>query len=132
MYVFMLIILMAIFVLAVVIKFKKKKYSFARELVKCESPIEESMLKALFEAGLQPYTQTPCGAYRIDIVLYSGKKKIAIECDGEEFHSSKEQKIHDERKNRFLEKNKWVVVRFSGKEIYRDVNWCVRVVRSKI
>jgi very-short-patch-repair endonuclease len=44
--------------------------------------------------------------------------KIAIECDGFEFHSSKESLIRDTIRTRKLTLNKWIVYRFTGTEIH--------------
>ena len=69
--------------------------------------------------------------FRIDICLiltendfFSGDlidiKKIALECDGYEYHSSPDQKMNDEIRTRKLKSNGWHdVLRYSGKEIYR-------------
>ena len=46
--------------------------------------------------------------------------KIAIECDGHDFHSSKEQIMKDNQRTRILTKNGWSVIRYSGSEIYQD------------
>lgn len=65
--------------------------------------------------------------YRIDFAIlcthYSDKKKykeskIAIECDGFDFHSSKEDLKRDTSRNRELTLNGWKVYRFSGSEVY--------------
>ncbi|WP_308162466.1 hypothetical protein [Bacillus sp. ISL-7] len=45
----------------------------------------------------------PCGKYRIDIAFVG--PRIAIECDGKDFHSSPKQKAHDYKKNAHLRKN---------------------------
>lgn len=47
-------------------------------------------------------------------------KKIAIECDGHEYHSSKEQITKDNIRARKLTRAGWSVLRFSGSEIYED------------
>ena len=47
-------------------------------------------------------------------------KKIAIECDGHEYHSSKDQITRDNMRARKLTKAGWSVLRFSGSEIYAD------------
>jgi hypothetical protein len=47
-------------------------------------------------------------------------KKIAIECDGHAYHSSKEQITRDNIRARKLTKAGWSVLRFSGSEIYAD------------
>lgn len=47
--------------------------------------------------------------------------KIVIECDGFEFHNSKESFIQDRQRDRLLTARGWTVHRFSGSEIYQDV-----------
>lgn len=67
--------------------------------------------------------------FRLDIAvfLYCKKgskiietKQIAIECDGYDFHSSKEQKKNDDIRTRKLKRNGWrEVLRYSGTELYQ-------------
>lgn len=83
--------------------------------VKCESHIERRLFNALVFNGYSVRTQVPCGRYRIDLALTS--QRIAIECDGKAYHSSPAQKAHDRRKNAYLRKNGWRVLRFSGSQI---------------
>lgn len=120
-----------LFLLFVIVT-KTKKYSIQRQLNKCESPIEEMMVKKLYENRFKPYTQVSCGKYRIDISIVKKGKKYAIECDGEAYHSSPEQLEHDNKKDKFLEKNNWIVIRLSGKEIYNDSDWCIKYINSVI
>ncbi len=96
------------------------------ERSKCESYIERRLYDALLFHGYDAQTQIPCGKYRIDITM--PQEGLAIECDGKAFHSSKEQKAHDYRKNTYLRKNGWKVLRFSG----RKINGNLRGVISKI
>lgn len=115
---------------------KKTIYSFKRELKKCESPIEKKMCEVLYQKGYKPYTQIPCGRYRIDIAIYKKRffffnQKVAIECDGSEFHSTPEQIAHDMKKNLFLKKKNWNVIRLRGKDIYHDESWCVKVIEGR-
>lgn len=65
--------------------------------------------------------------YRIDFAiicqlyedrLLKNEIKIAIECDGFEFHSSKEDLKRDTSRNRIFTRNGWKPYRFSGSEIY--------------
>ncbi|KPD00586.1 hypothetical protein LR69_01238 [Geobacillus sp. BCO2] len=85
----------------------------------CESPIERRLYDALRLRGYYVQTQVPCGKYRIDLALPA--YKIAIECDGRAYHSTSEQRAHDRRKNAYLRKHGWRVLRFSGRMIYRDL-----------
>jgi very-short-patch-repair endonuclease len=87
---------------------------------KCESPVERKLYDALTFNGYDVHTQVKCGPYRIDLALFIGNNKLAIECDGKAYHSSPKQKAHDRKKNAYLRKNGWKVLRFSGRQIYRD------------
>lgn len=117
--------IIVLLLLYTVLKSKRRKYSEQRELNKCESPIETQLFNALVKEGYQVYTQVPCGAYRIDLAVYSGKRKIAIEADGKAYHSSAKQIQHDNQKDWYLEKHGWYVIRFTGSEIYRNSDKCV-------
>jgi len=123
-------IIVLLFVVFILFKLRIRKYSYDRELKKCESPIEEILFKKLYETGFKPYTQVSCGKFRIDIAVFHKGKKIAIECDGQQYHSSPEQKEHDRKKDLYLQKDRWNVYRFSGKEIYNDAAWCVEVIKK--
>ena len=127
-----LIVAILLLIITFYLTFEAKRYSFQREYKKCESPIEEMLIKKLHEEGFKPYAQISCGKYRIDIAVYYKGKKIAIECDGEKFHSSDKQKEHDRIKDMVLRKNRWTVYRFTGKEIYRNSLWCVKVIQKNI
>lgn len=119
-----------VIILSLIALIRSKKYNFKKQLKKCESPIEEKLIKKLYEDGFKPYSQYPCGKYRIDIAITYKGKKVAIECDGKQFHSSKEQKEKDMIKDSVLNRNKWRVYRFTGSEIYKDVDGCVKKIRN--
>ncbi|MFD5851100.1 endonuclease domain-containing protein [Cytobacillus pseudoceanisediminis] len=94
--------------------------SISAERNRCESHIERRLYDALVSNGYVVRTQVPCGRYSIDLAIPSFK--LAIECDGKAYHSSPEQKAHDKRKNAFLRKNGWRVLRFSGRQINRELS----------
>lgn len=68
--------------------------------------------------------------YRIDIAIIMNRRdllsnniietrKIALECDGYDYHSSPEQKRNDDIRTRKLKKTGWKeVLRYSGKELH--------------
>lgn len=85
------------------------------ERLKTESYIERRLYDALKRRGEYPQCQVGCGKYRIDIALV--RYRLAIECDGKAYHSSKQQKAHDRRKNAFLKRHGWKVLRFTGSDI---------------
>ncbi|MEG0926788.1 endonuclease domain-containing protein [Chryseobacterium sp.] len=60
---------------------------------------------------------------RPDILVWCpGNKKIKliVECDGFQFHSSKQSFENDRRRDRLLKLNGYEVIRYSGSEIFRD------------
>lgn len=117
----------------------------------CESPIEKRMLEALLECGFGT-SHGPAGSvafhpagvtltaqravtaggksYRLDFAAEGattngGPVRIAIECDGHDFHErTKEQARHDRSRDRALTLAGWTVLRFTGSEIHADPIKC--------
>lgn len=53
--------------------------------------------------------------------------KIAIELDGHDFHErTREQAERDKSRDRLLQSDGWIVLRFAGSEIWRDAGKCAR------
>ncbi|MFV9511794.1 endonuclease domain-containing protein [Tepidibacillus sp. LV47] len=100
------------------------------ERLKTESPIERRLYDALTSRGHYIVTQYPMGKYRIDIAL--PQNKIAIECDGHQFHSSKEAKERDKRKDKFLRSKGWKVIRIPGWMIYKSLPRVIRIIEDEI
>jgi very-short-patch-repair endonuclease len=99
----------------------------------CDSPIEKifwsSAYFTLSRIGkITP--QLPVGKYRIDFALTDIPEapliKVAIELDGHEFHKSKEQRQSDYQRERYLQRQGWKIIRFTGSEIYGDVQGRVK------
>lgn len=86
---------------------------------RAESPFEEGVGKALVAKGYSLVQQWPVGAYRIDMVVIDGKKRIAIECDGEQWHSTDIQVRKDMERQTILERLGWRFIRIRGSEYYR-------------
>ena len=98
------------------------------QLPLCQSPIEELFLRAIAEeiVGLNPKcqhvqvlatirSQFPVSEWHVDFAIPS--LKIAIECEGHAWHSSKCQHTHDCIRQRGIVQAGWYVIRFSGAEI---------------
>jgi very-short-patch-repair endonuclease len=74
-------------------------------------------------------TQHQVDAYRIDIALIGSKggARVAIECDGHEFHErTKEQASSDKSRDRAIAAAGWRVLRFTGSEIWRNPLACAQ------
>lgn len=106
---------------------------FDQQSKRLESPIERrfwahaySPLSALGRFAPQVRVE----GYRVDFALTDipgvPLLNIAIELDGYDYHSSPEQRNYDTARDRVLLKAGWQVVRFTGSQINRDVEGCVR------
>lgn len=97
-----------------------------RSEVKTESPIEEMLYQELQNKGFYPIPQFKVGKYRIDLAF--PEKMIAIECDGQQWHSTFEQKERDEKKDAFLKQCGWAVYRVTGSDIYEYASSIAEIV----
>jgi very-short-patch-repair endonuclease len=75
-----------------------------------ESAGESWLRLRLIDAGFpRPEAQIPVGGYWLD--LGWRRHRVAIEYDGEEYHSSPAQRLHDERRREILERRfGWTVI----------------------
>jgi len=87
-----------------------------------ESPIEVRLAIALWARGILWTPQYKIGKYRLDFAC--PEVKLAIECDGHQYHSSREQRGYDADRDRFLLKEGWQVARFTGTQIHQDAAKC--------
>lgn len=87
---------------------------------KAESPFEEEVATRLTARGYKLVQQWQAGYYRIDMVVVDGNRKIALECDGEQFHSGPDKIIADMERQTILERLGWTFIRLRGSEYYRD------------
>jgi hypothetical protein len=79
-----------------------------RLLERCESEFERDVYEELVSRGYRVTPQVKTGAYRIDLVVEdSGDKRLAVQCDGDEFHGP-ERWQHDTAQQRVLERAGWV------------------------
>lgn len=70
--------------------------------------------------------------YRIDLVIFCKKGKIAIECDNTKAHSSAVQKQKDKMKDSDLKKLGWKVLRFNEKDIVEDLNKSMIIINRLV
>jgi very-short-patch-repair endonuclease len=106
----------------------------------CESPIEVELgvqfLIAFRAIGSDDFKLVPqhvLGPFRYDFaVMRHGKLIGLIECDGKEFHSTKEQIANDHAKDKLAAKMGVRIFRFSGSDIYRDPKGSVRTALHAI
>jgi very-short-patch-repair endonuclease len=74
----------------------------------CESGFERDVYTELTHRGYRVIPQVKTGAYRIDMVVEgAGDVRLAIECDGDEYHGP-DKWAHDMNRQRILERAGWV------------------------
>ncbi len=83
-----------------------------------ESELEQRVLRRLVQAGYRVKTQWPVGAYRLDLVVEGNNKRLAIECDGDRYHT-REKLAEDMGRQAILERLGWRFARIRGSEFFR-------------
>jgi len=74
----------------------------------CESGFERDVYSSLVDLGYRVTPQVKVGAYRIDMVVEGANDtRLAIECDGDEFHGP-DRWPADMQRQRILERAGWV------------------------
>lgn len=76
--------------------------------------------------GWELHCQWPVLSYIADFVLITPDLKMVIECDGHDFHErTKQQAAHDRKRDRAMTQEGWMVLRFTGSEIWANPFACV-------
>lgn len=100
------------------------------------SPLEEKMYQEMkrraIEAERQFYVKAGEENYCLDFGIFCRKGKINVECDGAKYHSSPEALARDRERNNRLISLGWSVLRFSGRQIHRDIPSCFATIKMTI
>lgn len=96
-----------------------------------DSIFEQLVLQRLVSAGYRVQTQYPVGAYRIDLVVEGQKRRLAVECDGERWHTHDELQ-HDIERQAILERLGWIFIRIRGSLFFRDPDAAMIPVFDKL
>jgi very-short-patch-repair endonuclease len=92
---------------------------------RCESDFERAVYDRLNQAGYRVIPQVPAGGYRIDMVVEGGGgKRLAVECDGDQYHGA-DMWMADLHRQRTLERAGWTFWRCWGSSFYRDPDACM-------
>lgn len=93
--------------------------AFETTSARTESPFEREVLQRLMARGYCVRPQWWVGRYRIDLVVEGGGKRLAVECDGDRYHTI-ENLAEDMERQAILERLGWRFVRLRGSEFFRD------------
>ena len=85
-----------------------------------ESPFEAAVLKQLLARGYRVKTQYAVGYYRIDMVVQGQNARLAIECDGDRYHSGSEKIAEDLARQAILERLGWQFYRIRGSAFFSN------------
>jgi very-short-patch-repair endonuclease len=92
---------------------------------RCESDFERSVYDRLNQSGYRVIPQVPAGGYRIDMVVEgNGGKRLAVECDGDQYHGP-DMRMTDLQRQRTLERAGWTFWRCWGSSYYLDPDACM-------
>lgn len=98
---------------------------------RAESEFERQVLQRLIRGGYRAIPQWTVGAYRIDIVVEGGGKRLAIECDGDRWHPP-EKLTEDMERQAVLERLGWRFVRLRGSEYFRNPDQAMARVFARL
>ena len=108
--------------------------SYRLEQIKKQSDslFEQEICQTLVARGYNIIQQFPVSSYRIDMVACCGNKKVAIECDGEKYHSGEEKIREDMERQNIIERiTKFKFIRIRGSEYNLDKNKAIeRIIRE--
>ncbi|AIQ56252.1 AAA domain-containing protein [Paenibacillus borealis] len=84
-----------------------------------ESEFERQVMRRVLQESYRVLPQWKVGAYRIDMVVEGGGKRLAVECDGDKWHPAGKLKEDMDRQS-ILERLGWRFVRIRGGEFFRN------------
>jgi very-short-patch-repair endonuclease len=88
---------------------------------------ERLFYRALYRAGLRPIPQYPVERYVLDFALLDGRRRLAMEIDGERYHRTWDIELcrRDQIRTERLMELGWDVMRFWVYQVRDDLDHCV-------
>jgi very-short-patch-repair endonuclease len=96
---------------------RERKLERAEQRV--DSEFERQVLRRLHARGFRVRPQWEVGHYRIDLVVEGGGKRLAVECDGDRYHTI-DNLQQDLARQATLERLGWKFVRIRGTLFFQD------------
>lgn len=90
------------------------------------------MQTALEEIGLPFEKQKAIDVYSVDFAIEYNGRKVAIECDGLYWHTLPGRPERDAQRDKIISELGWTVLRFTDKDINKDISYCVRLILAAI
>ncbi|MCK7615251.1 endonuclease domain-containing protein [Roseibium sediminicola] len=109
-----------------------KTRRFAQRLRREQTKGESALWRALRELkaeGIRVRRQAPIGSYVADFVVFSNKRVIEIDGD---LHGFPARKLHDAKRDAWLQKEGFDVLRFQATEVEENLEGVVTAVRLRL
>lgn len=98
---------------------------------RADSVFEIGVMRILRERNYRVIPQWQAGAYQIDLVVEGKEGKLAVECDGDRYHTL--ERIDDDmHRQAVLERLGWRFVRIRGSVFFRDPEAAMQPVFEKL
>jgi very-short-patch-repair endonuclease len=96
-----------------------------------QSAFEREVMKSLAAEGYRVIPHWKIGTFRIDLVVEGDGKRLAIECDGDRYHSL-EKLPEDMDRQSVLERMGWIFTRIRSSEFLRNPARAMKPVFEKL
>jgi very-short-patch-repair endonuclease len=96
-----------------------------------DSEFERLVLRELESRQYRVVPQWKVGSYRIDLVVEGKKERLAVECDGDRYHTLENLEA-DMRRQAVLERLGWRFIRLRGSEFFRDSDKAMRPLYERL
>ncbi|MCK4422729.1 MAG: DUF559 domain-containing protein [Candidatus Omnitrophica bacterium] len=101
------------------------------------NPIEDIMRRVLKRKGIRAVhehclIENKHCRYRLDFAVFCRHGKIALECDNEKSHSTPACRLKDKKRDHYLSRRGWFVLRLRGKQIKDNINSCLKQIEQTI
>lgn len=101
-----------------------------------DSPFEQQVCEALRTKGHTVHAQVGCSGYRIDLAvvdpLYPGRYLLGIECDGANYHRSRNARDRDRLREMVLRGLGWEIVRIWSTDWWQNAQTALDKVEAAI
>ncbi len=88
--------------------------------LKCESKFEENVFDSIVTKGYRVIPQYEVASFRMDLVVQGAHSKLVVECDGDHWHTSVEDRERDFLRERLLQRAGWTFWRVLGSTYYNN------------
>lgn len=102
-----------------------------RDEKQTESDFEKEVLLRLVREGYRVHPQWKVGSYRINLVVEGGGQRLAVECDGDRYHTLTNRE-EDMARQAVLERLGWKFVRIRGSQFFRNPDEAMKPIYNKL